>query len=94
MKVILTSVKIPNLNWFYAVFMQVRAFLQLGRNGGKESLSVAVDVATNLMLKKGITPSSRLTILGITSHTTTVVLGRKVAGSTNWIGIWSGLGLQ
>ena len=60
MKVNLTSAKTPNLHWFYAVFMQVRAFLQLGRNVGKESLSMAVDVATNLMLKKGITPFHQL----------------------------------
>lgn len=36
--------------------MQVRAFLQLGKNAGKDSISVAVDVATELMEKKGITP--------------------------------------
>ena len=36
--------------------MQVRAFLQLGKNAGKDSISVAVDVATELMEKKGIIP--------------------------------------
>ena len=36
--------------------MQVRAFLQLGKNAGKDSISVAVDVATDLMEKKSITP--------------------------------------
>lgn len=39
---------------------QVRAFLQLGRNAGKPSISVAVDVATDLMVKKGITPKFTL----------------------------------
>ena len=38
-------------------YMQVHAFLQLlGKNTGKDSISVAVDVATDLMDKKGITP--------------------------------------
>jgi len=37
-------------------YMQVHAFLQLGKNAGKDSISVAVDVATDLMDKKGITP--------------------------------------
>ena len=36
--------------------MQVHAFLQLGKNAGKDSICVAVDVATELMQKKGITP--------------------------------------
>ena len=40
--------------------MQVRAFLQFGKNAGKDSNSVAVDVATDLMMKKGITPKFTL----------------------------------
>ena len=35
-------------------YMQVRTFLQLGKNAGKDSIRVAVDVATDLM-EKGIT---------------------------------------
>ena len=37
-------------------YMQVRAFLQLGKTAGRESISVVVDVATSLMDTKGITP--------------------------------------
>jgi hypothetical protein len=33
-------------------YIQVRAFLQLGKNAGKDSIGVAVDVATDLMEKK------------------------------------------
>ena len=33
----------------------MRTFLQLGKNAGKDSIRVAVDVATDLMEKKGIT---------------------------------------
>ena len=36
-------------------YMQVRTFLQLGKNARKDSIRVAVDVATDLMKKKGIT---------------------------------------
>ena len=36
-------------------YMQVRTFLQLGKNAGKDSIRVAVNVATDLMKKKGIT---------------------------------------
>ena len=50
--------------------MQVCAFLQCGRSAGKESISIAVDVATNLMAKKGITPKFTLDDLrdSITQH--------------------------
>ena len=37
-------------------YKQVCTFLQLGKNAGKDSISVPVDVATELMEKKGITP--------------------------------------
>ena len=33
----------------------MRSFLQLGKNAGKDSVGIAVDVATDLMSKKGIT---------------------------------------
>lgn len=39
---------------------QVRAFLQLGKNSGKESIGVAVDVATDLMMKMSVTPKFTL----------------------------------
>ena len=35
--------------------MQVRAFLQLGKNNGQDSISIAVDVASRLMNKQGLT---------------------------------------
>ena len=43
--------------------MQVRAFLQLGTSAGKASIGVAVDVATELMLKFNITPKFTLSEL-------------------------------
>ena len=42
------------------LFPQIRAFMQLGKNAGKSSISVAVDVATNMMMQKGITPKFTL----------------------------------
>ena len=36
--------------------MQVRAFLQLGKNDGKNSIAIAVDVAIKLMRQNGLTP--------------------------------------
>ena len=41
-------------------FPQVRAFMQLGKTSGKSSISIAVDVTTNLMIMKGITPKFTL----------------------------------
>ena len=37
-------------------FPQVHAFTQLGKTSGRSSVSIAVDVTTNLMIIKGITP--------------------------------------
>jgi len=34
--------------------LQARAFLQVGTHGGQDSISVAVDVASNLMVKRGV----------------------------------------
>ena len=51
---------IPSVYWIVVLiltpYMLVCAFLQLGKNAGKDSSSVAVDVATDWMEKKGITP--------------------------------------
>ena len=43
--------------WF---FTQIRAFLQLGTQNGKESIAIAVDVCALLMTQKGI--STQLTV--------------------------------
>ena len=37
------------------VYTQARAFLQVGKHAGLDSISVAVDVATNMMSKRGVT---------------------------------------
>lgn len=71
----------------------MRAFLQLGKNAGKPSISVAVDVATDLMTRNGITPKFTLDESGITSHCTVVEHGVKAPDSTALTRISSGMDL-
>lgn len=54
---------------FY-IILQARSFLQVGKHSGQESISVAVDVAVDLMEKKGITAKFTLQELrdNITQH--------------------------
>ena len=41
--------------YMFTMHMQVHSFLQIGKCSGKDSISIAVDVASNLMTKKGLT---------------------------------------
>ena len=54
----------------------MRSFLQLGTNDRKESISLAVDVATNLMRRKSITP--KFTIDELRDCITTFKCGSRV----------------